>query len=408
MKNIEYINNDKTLGIKYDWNLIRKEFIKLKVPKSVYTPIHLPFDKMHVFVTMSERSVGKTTNFLLLGMVMHKLYGTITHYVRQRDDEIVPKALQDLFTTVIQFGYIEKITKGEYNSVHYHARRWYYAKVSDTGEVEKLSPEHFMFCCSINKADNLKSSYNCPTGDLIIFDEFIEQYYFPNEFVNFCQLTKTILRDRISGYICYVANGINPNSEYMHELEIYDDIQGVRKGQYIISETSKGTKVYFEIVKDDSERKIKKSQSIKQYYGFKNPLLSSITGEEEWSFKNYQHIPPIKKSKNRENEDIDYISQNVYLQHHNRIVRLDIVKNNERNIVCVYAHWARLTEFYEDSIIFTTGDILDKRYKFKFGNTSKGVSKLIWSMYKMNLFFYAQNDVGAFVENYVNYCNRLI
>lgn len=405
LRNIEYIKNDKNYGIKYEWNLIRKEFKKLNIPKNVYTPTHLPFEKLHIFVIMSERSVGKTTNFLLLGMIMNKLYGTIIHYVRQRDDEIVPKALKDLFTTILQYDYVSKITNGKYNSVHYNARRWYYCTVDDTGEIIDIDTNHFMFCCSVNKMDNLKSSYNCPTGDIIIFDEFVEQYYYPNEFINFSQLAKTIMRDRLSPIICFLANGTDPNNEYLNELELYDNIQGLKKGEWIISEGSKGTKIYFEITPDNEERKAKKSLSNKQYFGFKNPLLSSITGEEEWSFKNYPHIPPINKTQNRKNEKIEYITQNIYIKHNSRIIRLDLV-NNENKGLCIYAHWSKIDDFYDDSYIFTSGEILDSRYHYKFGNDK--ISKIIWGLYKNNKFYFSQNDVGAFVEKYVQYCNRLI
>ena len=72
----EYINNDKKLGLKYDFNLVKKEFKKLKIPKDVYNPSKLPLDAAKWYISMSPRGVGKTTNILLLGMVMNKLYGT--------------------------------------------------------------------------------------------------------------------------------------------------------------------------------------------------------------------------------------------------------------------------------------------------------------------------------------------
>ena len=77
IKNIKYFDNDMQHGINYDWALIKKEFDKLGIPENVVNPFlthKLECGKW--VVDMSERSIGKTTNWLLLGMVMNKLYGT--------------------------------------------------------------------------------------------------------------------------------------------------------------------------------------------------------------------------------------------------------------------------------------------------------------------------------------------
>ena len=41
---IEYHENDKKKGIKYDFSLIRKEFKKLKITKDVYNPLTIPLE----------------------------------------------------------------------------------------------------------------------------------------------------------------------------------------------------------------------------------------------------------------------------------------------------------------------------------------------------------------------------
>ena len=66
---IEYHENDKKKGIKYDFSLIRKEFKKLKIPKDVYNPLTIPLEWSKFNVLLSPRSKGKTTNILLLGLI---------------------------------------------------------------------------------------------------------------------------------------------------------------------------------------------------------------------------------------------------------------------------------------------------------------------------------------------------
>lgn len=414
-----YINGDINKGIAYDWNTLRRDFAALGVPSHVYTPVNCPFEKSHIFVNMSDRSVGKTTNWLLFGLCMWKRYGTILHYVRERVDMIAPKALKDLFSTIVEHGYIPKLTDGKYNSVYYRARRWYFCLVDENDEVKETAENHFMFCCSIDESSNLKSSYNSPRGDFILFDEFIGKYYPPNHFVYFCDMVKTIIRDRVSPIIIYSANTIDKNSPYFNELEIYDDIQVMAQGETRLLESSGGTPVFVEIVGQNIERQKRRSLVNKLFFGFKNPMLAAITGAD-WAMKYYPHIPPIKKTSTRDPENdvmlgqhkisnqtaeaVEYLAQNIYILYNTKIVRLDVV-NNEKRGLCVYCHWASNKEFYDDSYIFTAGEILDERYHFKFGNSL--LSKFIWGLWKENRFFYSKNDVGAFVESYINYCNKL-
>ena len=403
MKSI-YINDDINKGINYDWKQLRRDFAALGVPDYVYTPMNCPFEKSHIFVNMSDRSVGKTTNWLLLGLCMWKRYGTILHYIRSREDMITPKALKDLFATILDYHYIEKITDGKYNGVFYRARRWYFAKVVNE-EIAEISETHFMFCASIDKSENLKSSYNAPKGDFILFDEFIGKYYPPDEFVYFCDLVKTIIRDRISPIIIYSANTIDKNSPYFNELEVYDEIQILAQGENRLLTSSGGTNVFVEIVGQNVERQKRRSLVNKLFFGFRNPRLAAITGAD-WAMKYYPHIPPQEKTIHREIEKAEYLAQNIYIIYNTKIARLDVVDNEKRGL-CIYCHWGTIKEFYDDSYIFTAGEIIDTRYHFKFGDLSAPLPKFIWGLYKQNKFFYSKNDVGAFIESYIGYCNHL-
>lgn len=396
MRDSKYINGDPQLGINYNWKLIRKEFKKLKIPIDVYNPCNsCPFELAKYFVINSERDVGKTTNFLLLGMIMNKLYGTQIQYVRQIESMIMPKALRNLFSTIVIHKYIEIITDGVYNSVYYHGRRYYYALADENGQITEIAPEHFMFCCSIDKAIDLKSGYNAPIGDLIIFDEFIGKYYYSNEFVSFEDLCKTIIRGRRSPIIVMLANTINVHSQYYNELEIYDTITTMHPGDNTIVKTDLGTTIYIELIGVIEQKKLKRNIVNELFFGFKNPLLGSITGNSEWSFKSYQHIPESVKD-----EEPETLSRRIYIYHNNKYVRLDMMHHKDLGLCC-YLHWA--TRTYQDSIILTTDNRYDNRYLYRLGN--KKTEKLIKLLFAENRMYYQTNDIGSFVENYItNVC----
>ena len=156
---MKYIDNDKKNGIEYDYKKIAKEYKKIVKDKDYQFPVRLPWGKVSTMIMMSERSIGKTTNFLIWGLLMWKEYGTIIHYVRTSYRSIESRALKDLFSTIIEHDYISKITDGEYNNVYYYGHRWYLTLTNEDGEIVKQS-KHFMFCCSVDKATDLKSSYN--------------------------------------------------------------------------------------------------------------------------------------------------------------------------------------------------------------------------------------------------------
>ena len=382
----EFIDGKQSNGLKYEFSLIRKEFKKLKIHGDFYNPSKCPFEKCKWFVNLSDRSTGKTTNWLLFGMVMNKLYGTTIQYIRQTDEMITPRNSKNLFDTILSCNYVEKITDGKYNTIVYKARRWFYAVADSDGKIIEQSEKHFMFMLSIDNAENYKSSYNAPYGDLIIFDEFIGKYYYRNEFVRFNDLLKTIIRDRQSPIIVLLANTIEKNSQYFNELEIYTTVQNMKQGDCEILTSERGTNIYVEILESGIKKQKARKKVNKLFFGWKNPLISSITGDD-WAIDNYPHTPQLSS---------DVVLKKYYLEFNNNLVALDVLHCEE---IGLYVSVHKATKTYDDSIIFTIGEINDNRKRYRFGYTMN--DKKIWELYKRNKFFYSSNDLGSLIENYV-------
>lgn len=380
-----------------DWQKIRKEYKKLKCPNNVWNPLTLPLGKCGYYIVLSDRSRGKTTNALLLGMVMNKIDGSIIEYVRQRREQIMPKFILSLFSTITQYGYVEKITNGEYNTIRNKSRRGYYAHVNENGEMDKIATEPFIHFAGIDECMDLKSTYNSPNSNIIIFDEFISKIYYRDECVDFLDIVSTYFRMRTNGIIMMLANTIDKNSPYFDELSLRDAIDKIHMGENEIVTTSMGTKIYMEILGTVSNSQ--KRLVNKWFFGFKNPKLASITGTESWALPEFQHIPKNSKT--------EIIRRGIFICHAGKYVALDIVLNDKIGY-CVYAHPA--TIIHNDSIIYTSGNITDTRYKYRFGDmTFDKLSKLIWGkMYNRNLFFFSDNSTGALVESYVSLCKKLL
>lgn len=388
---IEYINDNPLDGIKYDFNFLRNEYKKLKCPKDVYNPSHLPFETCKWLITLSERARGKTTNLLLFGMLIWWHYGTGICYVRSNEHMITPKNSADMFSNIISWKYVEKISGGKYNTIKYNRRRWYFAHADEDGEIDLIADDPFCLMLSIDKNEQYKSVLETK-NDFIIFDEFIERYYYPNQFVLFCDLVKTIGRERQSVILCLSANTIDLHSPYMTELQINEKVEKMLQGDSEILTTPKGTKIYVEILGKKTARAGKKQNLLnKLYYGFNNPKLASITGSETWALYNYPHTP----------ENFTVLMKNHYVEYNDKLINLEICSTDD-NTLFVNCHFA--SNLYDDSVVYTLDFSTDKNYRYLFGFTT--VDQFIWDLYKKNRFTYADNTVGSLIEKFVENCKK--
>jgi hypothetical protein len=384
----EYINGNKQNGIKYDFNEINKLFKSLNIPKDVYNPAHLPFDSCKWFVTLSERSRGKTTNLLLYGMCIYQLYHTGICYIRSSETMIVPKQSKDMFSNIISWGYVEKLTDGIYNTITYKSRRWYLAHVDENGNIDNQDVDAFCIMLSIDNNEKYKSVLETK-NDFIIFDEFIERNYYPHEFISFCDLVKTILRDRQSGMLCLASNTIDRLSPFFKELEISERVETMEQGDQEIITTPQGTKIYVEILGKKPPKASKKQSLVnRMYYGFSNPRLASITGNATWNIDNYPHTP----------KDFRILERGHYISYNDKYISLELCQSED--IIFVNCHLA--TQIYDDSIIYSLSEPKTARDRYKTGFTK--MDKYIFDKYKKNLFRYADNSVGSLVEKYLQEC----
>lgn len=392
--NIKYIDNNMEHGVKYDFNLIKKEMAKLHCPPTVYNPF-----KSHViasgkwYMDLSERSAGKSTNWILLGLVMNKLYESQIIYIREMADMIRPAHSRQLFNTIIEFDYIKRLTDGKYNNVKYSSRAWYYFN----SETLEQSPEPFMLVLSIDENILNKSSFNAPRGDLVIFDEFISSHNYQNQFVDFCDTLKTIIRERDSALIVMLANTINRHSFWFKELGIYEQIQKMEIDTAKEYTNKGGTKISIAIMgkKADAMPEHRKEHNTK-FFGFLNPKLNAITGGD-WAMRIYPHPP-----KTSDEDKPDRLIYNRYIRYNNYLLQLELFRNNELGLY-VICHKAGTT--YPDSIIYTLDDIAARNERYKWG-TGK-VDKLIFQLLKQNRFYYATNLEGSLMDAYITEVNKL-
>ena len=364
---------------------IIKKYKALECPKDVYNPCNIPLTRNKYFFICTERSVGKTTNILLFGMCANWLEGIQIQYLRQFSPMIERRNLRQLFATIKEYGYIEKVTEGHYTDLVYQSHGWYYCNYNEEGEMVDRATDPFMMCLAIQDNETYKSTYNAPKGDIIIFDECISSRYPQDEFIRFTDLCKTIIRGRMEPIIFMLANTIDRNHQYFYEMELNDVVYSLPVGSSTETVTSEGTPIYVDFYSPGITPQ--KSEHNKLFFGFKNKKLGAITGKD-WS------ITPMPHPEASDNRII--LTRQFYILYENRFINLELCRDDHSG-VHIIAHFATKPP-RKDAVIYSTGLMVDWRYRYKFGHTK--ADKLVWTLYERKKWFYTSNAVGAIVQKY--------
>ena len=310
MEKLRYIDNNPSYGILYDWEKIYKLYRSLGIPPEYdfteIVPISNP--ELKWYNLNSERSVGKTTNLLLFGMCMNALYGTVIQLVRNHIDSA--SYYNNLFDTIVNYEngkYIEKLTKGRYNTVRYYQKKFYYQLVDENGkEMERASTP---FCVALSADDcyALCSKYEAPRGDWIILDECFNDKNTPDEFIRFIHLHKTIVRERMSDKIFILGNVLDINNIWYRQLTIHNEVRRLKYGQSKVVHTPEGMPIYVAFMENKMPEKRKRFNKI--HYGFDNPQINAITGNGSgWNVKQYPLTCML--------EERELVQRGIYFNYH--------------------------------------------------------------------------------------------
>lgn len=393
---VEYIDGKQELGIKVDWDLVRKNFNKI-VPAAIRKKYHNPLEAMpekySYYMDLSDRDRGKTTNKLVIGLILFAMYGINTVYMRTKADDLERRNIATLFDVVLEYKYIPKIFGEEWTSIDYSSYRWTICKVDDSGKIIERMKPFFAMGIATEKAMRYKSRLVLPKGDFIIYDEFIEPDYPAYTMQYFQQNLKTILRSRKSGVILMSSNAINLNSPWFADFNIRKRVKNLQQGEHAEIDED-GTTFYVEVLPED-KREEKKAYN-KRYLGFAEKGMQSITGKGVWEMRQYPHI-------RKDFKIIKTYARNLYVSHLGDLLNISIANVENMGLVGFVRPATRL---YDDSIIFTVGEIIDKRYIYKIGRR-EAATAIVWRLYAENKLFYATNECGELLKNYYTTAQKL-
>lgn len=383
---------------RYNWVEIWKEYRKLGFPPDLWLPTHIDMNATAHKIVISKRSTGKTTQFLILGCLLHKMYNVECHYIRAKVDTIAKKNASNLFKNLVEFGYIEKLTNGKYHDIYLYADNWRYCNRDENGKIIEESEVIWHMMSIQNSEEITKSNYNAPHGDYIVIDEFMRSGYMPDEFRMCLDLISTIGRERPEVYTIFLANSLNYYNQYLQEFGISREIRKMSWGEKRVI-TSGCVPIYVELIDPDingqTEEKKEKKRVTMFRFGFDNPNLASITGVGGWNIKEYPHLPHFI-----ELEKCEKLHQ-VLLELNGDMVRLEIYYKEDFGKF-MYVVPTRTNR--QDLVRYTLNPT---NINDRFGVGVYVHDKKVWEYILYNRVYYAVNECGLIVEEYYNeYKNR--
>lgn len=390
-----------------NWKDVEKFIKGLKIPKEYWG---IDFDtfseyQWNFYLSIRE-TAGKTTQALLLGLVLNRLYPEqyTIEYIRNDTAQITRANIEDLFKTVERFNYIEKIYGYRWNTVKYHTqqRKFYLAKMDEEGSIIEEDANPICIVHSLEKATEFKSGYNNPRGNYILFDEFIDTSratygIFPELLTAVSTIGRPNSETRRDWLkIIALGNNTDPYSFWFDEFGVSQDIPYLKFGGSITFRTEYNTTGVFRLLEPgEIQRKRLLSKNI-PYIGFPGKKAAQFTGESEWSGKTYRHFEDIL--------DYEYCAfRRCYIFHRGRYIQMELFSDQEHGIY-TFLHFSNRPQ-KEDNLILTLEPVYktdvygfgkyDKRDKVK-----RVMSKYI-SCFQENKFYYASNMVGSLTEDFI-------
>jgi len=338
-------------------------------------------------IIFGKRSNGKT--YACLERAIIDVWNNQKKFaiIRRWDDDIVQKNGEMFFSGLVEKNRICEITDGEWNTIYYYARKFYFAKYDENLNKIIKSHEPIGYAFALTKTEHYKMGSYPEIGN-IIFDEFLTRdAYLQNEFVLFMNTLSTIIRDRNNISIFMLGNTVNKSSPYWREMGL-TDIEKMKVGD--IQKYTYG--------KNDVTVAVEYSDGggteSNKYFAFNNPRLKMITNGA-WELDIYPHLPYKYKT-----EEIVFT---YFIIFESRILQCEIICKNDCMFTYIHEKTGEIKNPKND-IVFSLEFSPLPNYFRKINKPYNELTQKIAQFYKEDKVFYQDNETGEIVRNYISQC----
>lgn len=328
-----------------------------------------------------QRSNGKTFGCCGAGLTSYINNGARIAYVRRYAEEITPRNIENLFLPHP----IDELTDGNYNGTVYRSHKFRLVKY-DNGEIVATDDTVFCQTFALNTWERQKGADN-GKFDYIIFDEFMTRgNYLPNEFLTFCNVLSTLLRDRAGTKIFMLANTVNRYSPYFAEMGLGEIVDTIKQGEIKSVRNKSGLKISVEYcaVADSTAQ-------VNKYFDFNNTRLDMITNGK-WEIKNYPHLTE-RVTKN------DILAR-FYVFFDNKVFCGDLCGLN--NDMFIHFHRGDKKEInYDKHFVYSDTPSINPMHSITIYNGNSRVQYYICDLIDSGKCFYTDNEIGEIVRNWL-------
>lgn len=336
-----------------------------------------------------RKDSGKTTNMLILAMILRKLYGVTTEYLRNDISQTTSDSCTKLLDTVKHYGYIEKIFK-TYNDVEYSVRNKEFTLIyrNEIGEIERKEETSFLRIKSNEKWSDYKSGYSSPRSWFIIWDEFLDSTQNHNTIVSkLFNNISTFTRDNPRAHVVALSNTVNKYDAIFDDFTITDAIQYMDYGEHKRIVTDLGSRYYVELLPVSDAKKKEVEKKNVRFYGIGKSKFANFTGVDAWKGYNYKHL------LDEEIKDYNLLYYIFHREKYLSIARVEFEDVNARPVF--HITWCNKPK-HEDRIVFTLQPArINER-------CIHDISDVFKRAFKEDRIYFGTNEVGLLFDDFMN------
>lgn len=360
-----------------------------------YTDIRVPVranPDCSYFLFFGERANGKTYSALDMMLEDYVKNKWESVYLRRYREDITSTELRDLFEAHEKNDRIAKWTDGKFSRVHYQRSRFFLANADSKGNFE-LDDRPFCRAMCLSSYQRYQGK-PYPFTNNIVFDEFMTRKgYLPNEFAMFRSIVSSVFRDeRPNGHVIMLANTVNKSCPYFVEMglnHVYDMEQGQSE---IYTYGKSGLKVFVNYIESSAKWGGKETD---RFFAFDNPEVNMIT-TGAWEMAIYPRLPDGYEPNYKD------IVQWFFIHFENWWIAGRIISAKEGNYIW-FTPWSSQPDD-KDYVYTDKADIRDT-WRMALTRQSDKLSMTICKMIRQNQCFYANNETGEVLRNYLNWSN---
>ena len=349
----------------------------------------------HYYICFGERSNGKTYSILDLSLEKYRLTKTEQFaYIRRFGEDIKPKQMSELFSAHRENGRIADLFDDEWDRIIFQRGKFYLARFDEDSQSIEHEEDPIGFAFDLAGMEHYKS-ISFPNVTTVIFDEFLSRKgYLPNEFELFQNTLSTIIRQRDNVKIFMLGNTVNQYCPYFKEMGL-NHVKEQKQGSIDLY-TYAGTNLQVAVEYCESTLK-RGGKASNVYFSFDNPKLQMIVGGA-WEINVYPRLPFKYAPKD--------VLITFFIEFDREVLHCEILSCPTDGSLVLFIH-PKTTPIkrVEDDVVYCDYPVPRWNYRMQMTHHSDRLTKLILQLIKENRVYYATNEAGEILRNYILWCN---